>query len=149
MQVKTFKADIRSDDQRKWFEHEREVFRRSTSGYECRFIYNLRDKTIYECVEIESYRMDTHSNVIGRHPELEKQEKYLLRLAFNTDMKYNGDYLYNHLNIAGLKKSELYTCQYARDYDEDIFDELSLQDIQNIEEYISYLKKIKAGEIDE
>lgn len=149
MQVKTFRAEIRTPDQQRWLEHERDVFRRSTSGYECRFIYNMHDKYIYDCVEIDSYRMDTHSNVIGRHPELEKQEKYLLRLAFNTDTKYNGDYLYNHLGIAGLKMSDLYNCQYAHDYDEEVFNEVTAQDIQRIEEYLNYLKKIKAGEIDE
>ena len=138
MKVKTFKQPVMTEEQERWLNHEQHVF--AYSGcYECRFVYNLKDHTIYDAIMNDSFRMNSHSLVFSVHDNLEKMEKDCARLSFCTECYARGDLMWNDLGIEGLRISELYGVQYG--LDEEILSRLTKQDLDNIDKYCQELKK--------
>lgn len=134
MKIKTFR-DIREnlleiDHFKEQFEFGKDCF---CSGFgTARFIYNPKDKTIYDYIGLHDYRSGTHSDII-EHFGFIKVEVH--RLEFNQEKCYDGSYLYKEFGISGLKYSSICSQKMI-----DLLPKPSKQELDYIEKYIDSLK---------
>lgn len=106
------------------------------NGKEARFLFNLKNHKIYDARTSHTYRCVAHSFIFAVH-NLEEQQDDILRLSFYTLKYLTGEYTSCDLGITGLKESDL----YEKFLSNKIFNRLSKQDLDIIENYINDLKQ--------
>lgn len=142
MAIHTYTQPVKTEKDKEWLEAAR---RKAVKGdQEWRFLFNLKNRSIYDCINILTYRCVAHSDIFGYFPEVCKDDTLCIRFSFNIGKTHSGKFLHNYLGVPGLQASELYDHPYG--LDSSIMYRLTKNDIDEIERYCRELEE-ELGEI--